>query len=93
MARARHIMLHLLVAVLVTVAAGCAKKATPPPMHALPNPQPGPGADALEVERYQLETEKRTLESSYGSNLDRIQQINARLIEINLELRRRTSQF
>ena len=59
----------------------------------MPTSQPGAGADALEVERYQLETEKRTLEDSYSSNIDRIQQINARLIEINLELRRRANQY
>ena len=92
MARARNIFVWLLLAVMLVLAA-CAAKSTPPPMHALPNPQPGAGADSLEVERYQLETEKRTLEGSYSNNIDWIQQINARLIEINLELRRRAGSY
>jgi hypothetical protein len=58
-------------------------------MPQLANPQPEAGADPLEVERYQLEEEKRTLTDKYGANIDRIKQINARLIEINIELGRR----
>lgn len=92
MGRAKTSIAWLLAAVLLTLAAGCAKKSTPPPMPTPPNPQPGSGADALEVERYRLVEEKRALEANYGSNLPRIQEINARLIEINLELHRRTNQ-
>lgn len=93
MVHARSLLFRLLAVAALPFAAACVQKTTPPPMHALPNPKPGPGADALEVERYRLETEKRSLEISYGSNVSRIQQINARLIEINLELRRRAEQF
>lgn len=57
-----------------------------PPMPQVPNPPPAAGASALEVERYQLQEEKRSLEGNYGDHLDRIKQINSRLIEINLEL-------
>jgi hypothetical protein len=74
------------------LAAGCAKKVTPPAMPQLANPEPGPGASAQEVERYQLEEEKRTLSENYGENIARIQQINARLIQLNLEIHRQANQ-
>ena len=58
-------------------------------MPQVPNPPPAAGADALEVERYQLLEEKRALSENYGDNIDRIKQVNNRLIEINIELDRR----
>jgi hypothetical protein len=88
MGRSAHLLIGLLLAATLLPAAACVK-ATPPPMPEIPNPQPGPGADALEVEHYQLEQEKRTLGAKYGPNIDRIKQINSRLIEINLELHQR----
>lgn len=66
---------------------GC-RHVSPPPMPDVPNPVPGPEAGSLEVERYQLQEEKRVLGQNYGDNIDRIQQINTRLIEINMELQR-----
>lgn len=80
-----------LLAVTAPLAAGC-KNVTPPAMPQIANPEPGPGASAQEVERYQLEEEKRSLSENYGPNIDRIQQINARLIQLNLEIRRQTNQ-
>uniref|UniRef100_I2Q0P7 Uncharacterized protein n=1 Tax=Desulfovibrio sp. U5L TaxID=596152 RepID=I2Q0P7_9BACT len=71
--------------------AGCVKKATPPPMPQAENPVPGPGASAQEVERYQLEEEKRSLTDKYGENIGRIQQINARLIQLNIEINRQAN--
>lgn len=65
---------------------GCRRTTPPPPMPQVANPVPGPTADPLEVERYQLIEEKQTLEAQYGDNLARIQAINARLIQINIEL-------
>lgn len=79
----------LLLVAWVLLLTACAATVTPPPMPELPNPQPSAGADALEVERYRLEEEKRGLAGRYGQNVDRIKQINARIIEINIELRQR----
>ena len=76
----------LAVAILAMAACNTVKA---PPMPQVPNPPPAPEADALEVERYQLTEEKRALEAQYGDHIDRIKQINARLIEINIELHRR----
>ena len=85
------LVLCCLLAAAAPLAAGC-KKATPPAMPQLANPEPGPGASAQEVERYQLEEEKRTLSENYGENIARIQQINARLIQLNLEIHRQANQ-
>ena len=68
--------------------AGCRKQAVPPTMPQTMSPVPGPGASAEEVERYQLEEEKHALMEQYGDNLARIQQINARLIELNIAINR-----
>jgi len=77
-------------AVAVTLLGGTAcGKVKVPPMPQVPNPPPAAGADALEVERYQLLEEKRALSENYGDNIDRIKQVNNRLIEINIELDRR----
>jgi predicted component of type VI protein secretion system len=92
MGRFAKMLAGLLAAVVLLTVTACANKSTPPPMPEAPNPQPGPGADALEVERYRLEEEKRTLAAKYGGNIDRIKQINLRLIEINIELGRRGGQ-
>ncbi len=81
-----RMLLCLLLAALL--GAACSKKATPPAMPQVANPLPGPGAGALEMERYQLEEEKRTLSEKYADNIERIQAINARLIQINIELQR-----
>ncbi|MGE4536701.1 MAG: hypothetical protein AB7D37_06470 [Desulfovibrio sp.] len=81
-----------LLAAVLPLGAGCDKKATPPAMPQLVNPQPGPGASPQEVERYQLEEEKRTLVDNYGDNIDRIQQINARLIQLNMEIHNQAHQ-
>lgn len=83
----------LLVAVLLVALAapGCKKTATPPPMPQHESPMPAAGASPLETERYQLEEEKRTLSEDYSENIDRIQRINARLIQINIELQRQTN--
>ena len=72
----------------IATGAACGKVKAPP-MPQLPNPPPAAGADALEVERYQLEEEKRSLADKYGDNITRIKQINTRLIEINIELNQR----
>ena len=76
----------LVVVSLVTVV-GCSKVKAPP-MPKVPNPVPAADADPLQVERYQLLQEKQALDEKYGDNIERIKQINNRLIEINLELRR-----
>ncbi len=70
---------------------GCAKKVTPPAMPEHVSPAPGPTASPQEIERHQLEQEKSALEEKYGDNLDRIQEINARLIELNIEIRRQSN--
>jgi len=75
-------------AFLVALVVACGSKVKAPPMPEVPNPPPAAGASALEVERYQLIEEKRVLAEKYGDNIDRIKQINNRLIEINLELHR-----
>ncbi|MFP5258339.1 MAG: hypothetical protein ACLGQH_04880 [Acidobacteriota bacterium] len=80
------ILACLLLAVLA--AAGCKKKSTPPAMPQITYPAP---TNPLEAERNQLEEEKRTLSEDYSENIDRIQRINARLIQINIELRRQTN--
>jgi hypothetical protein len=85
----RKTLAGLLLAATLPPLGGCIVKAKPPPMPEVPNPPPPQGADALEVERYRLQEEKRSLAGSYGSNIDRIKEINARLIEINIELRQR----
>ncbi len=41
----------------------------------------------LEEERAMLEQEKQELVGNYSENLERIQQINARIIDINIHLR------
>jgi len=69
---------------------GC-RKNSPPTMPLTPNPAPAVGASALEMERYQLEEEKRSLSTKYGDNLDRIQQITTRLIQINIEISRQAN--
>ena len=76
----------------LAVAPGCKKtKSTPPAMPLYDTLEPGPGANPLEIERYRLEQEKRTLSENFSDNLDRIQRINARLIQINIELQRQTN--
>jgi hypothetical protein len=80
----------LIMASLLLVTACTRVKA--PPMPQVPNPPPAAGASALEVERYQLREEKRILESNYGDHIERIKQINTRLIEINIELNQPGSQ-
>ena len=76
----------------LTVAPGCKKaKSTAPAMPLYDALEPGPGANPLEIERYQLEQEKRTLSENLSDNLDRIQRINARIIQINIELQRQTN--
>jgi hypothetical protein len=77
-----------LAAVALSLGAGCQKKAVPPAMPQVVSPVPGPGASAQEVERHQLEEEKRALMEQYGDNLARIQQINSRLIELNIQIER-----
>jgi len=71
----------LLLAVVGSV--GCKKKSTPPAMPQITYPAP---TSPQEVERNQLEEEKRSLSEDYSENIDRIQRINARLIQINIEL-------
>lgn len=80
-----------LLAALLPLGAGCNKKSTTPTIPQVANPVPGPGASPLEVERYQLEEEKRSLTSNYAENIDRIQQINARLIQLNIAITRQTN--
>ena len=76
----------------LAVVPGCNKaKNTAPAMPQYDALEPGPGANPLEIERYQLEQEKRTLSENLGDNLDRIQRINARIIQINIELQRQTN--
>lgn len=70
--------------------AGC-RKNSPPVMPLTPNPAPAAEASALEMERYQLEEEKRSLSTKYSDNLDRIQQITTRLIQINIEISRQAN--
>jgi hypothetical protein len=85
----RHVLVWFCLALAgLTLTAGCNKKATPPPMPQIANPEPGPGSSPEEVERYRLEEEKRGLMEQYGDNLARIQQINARLIELNIAISR-----
>ena len=55
------------------------------------SPAPGAGASAEEVERYQLEQEKTALSDKYGDNIDRIKQINDRLIELNIKISRQAN--
>lgn len=81
----------MLVALLLVAAPGCKKTTTPPPMPQHESPLPAVGASPLETERHQLEEEKRTLSQDYSENIDRIQRINARLIQINIELQRQTN--
>lgn len=85
MKRLALLLLYLLAACAMVAPTGC-HRSTPPPMPQIPNPVPAPGADPLEVERHQLLEEKRTLEAQYGDNIARIQQLNSRLIQINIEL-------
>lgn len=76
----------------LAVAPGCKKtKSAPPAMPQYDALEPGPGANPLEIERYHLEQEKRTLSEKLSDNLDRIQRINARLIQINIELQRQNN--
>lgn len=82
----RRWFVNLAVAALFLIVVACHSTVKAPPMPQVPNPPPAAGASALEVERYQLVEEKQALESNYGDNLGRIKQINARLIEINIEL-------
>lgn len=70
---------------------GCVKKSKPPTMSQFASPTPGAEASAEEVERYQLEQEKRSLSEKYGDNIDRIKQINDRLIELNIKLNLQTN--
>jgi hypothetical protein len=80
----------LLLAVLV--ASGCKKtKSAPPAMPGYDTLDPGPGATPLEAERYRLEEEKRSLSENFSDNIDRIQRINARIIQINIELQRQNN--
>lgn len=74
----------------VAATAGC-QTSQPPAMPRIENPAPAATASPLETERYQLEEEKRTLSEDYSENIDRIQRINARLIQINIELQRQTN--
>ncbi|MHC1789453.1 hypothetical protein [Solidesulfovibrio sp.] len=74
----------------VAATPGCQTQ-TPPAMPQIGNPLPATGASPLETERYQLEEEKRVLYEDYSENIDRIQRINARLIQINIELQRQTN--
>lgn len=82
------IVCPVLLAAAVCALSGCHEKVTPPEMPHYVNPAPGPGASPQEVERHQLEEEKTDLMKNYGDNLSRIQQINARLIELNLQIER-----
>jgi len=70
---------------------GCVKKSKPPTMSQFASPPPGADASAEEVERYQLEQEKRSLSEKYGDNIDRIKQINDRLIELNIKINLQTN--
>ncbi|MYL83043.1 hypothetical protein GTA51_07820 [Desulfovibrio aerotolerans] len=80
------ILACLLLAVVGSV--GCKKNSTPPAMPQITYPAP---TSPLEVERNQLEEEKRSLSEDYSENIDSIQRINARLIQINIELHRQTN--
>lgn len=83
--RALTLACLLLAVVAVT---GCKKKSTPPAMPQIEHPAP---TNPLEAERNQLEEEKRTLSEDYSENIDRIQRINARLIQINIQLQRQAN--
>lgn len=85
------ITLAFLVGITFALQAGCTSKAAPPAMPQVENPTPGPGATAQEVERYQLEEEKRALSDKYGENIARIQEINSRLIQLNIEINRQAN--
>lgn len=69
----------------------CHSKGKAPTMPQISSPAPGPGASPQELERYQLEEEKRSLSEKYGDNIDRIQQINSRLIQLNIEINRQAN--
>ena len=86
----RYALALLCLALPLLAAPGC-KKHAPPAMPQYDALEPGPGASPLESERYRLEQEKRTLSEDLSENLDRIQRINARLIQINIELQRQTN--
>ena len=71
---------------------GCKKsKCTAPALTLYDSLEPAPGANPLELEQFRLEREKRTLSEHFSENLDRIQRINARLIQINIELQRQNN--
>lgn len=88
----RRVLPLACLALALAVAPGCNKsKSTAQAMPQYDALEPGPGANPLEIERYQLEQEKRTLSENLSDNLDRIQRINARIIQINIELQRQTN--
>jgi hypothetical protein len=87
----RALLLVCLLLAVATVLGGCNKKSKPPAMPQYASPAPTTGASPQEVERYQLEEEKRALSEKYGDNIDRIQQINARLIQLNIEISRQAN--
>jgi len=88
-AQAQKVLSLLLIAFFIIP--GCVKKSTPPPMPLTANPMPAAGATPLEMERYQLQEEKRALSEKYGDNIGRIQEINVRLIQINIDLQRQAN--
>lgn len=66
---------------------GCqAQKTAPPPQAQSAQPQAVRRPATIEEEKAMLEAEKQELVGDYSENLDRIQQINARIIEINILL-------
>lgn len=66
---------------------GCqAQKTAPPPQAQAVQPQAVRRPATIEEEKAMLEAEKQELVGNYSENLDRIQQINARIIEINILL-------
>jgi|GEM_PF-1978460 len=89
--KVKLLSLACLVLAALFVMPGCNTKGTPPAMPQIANPVPAEGASPLEVERYQLEEEKRSLSEKYADHVDRIQQINTRLIQINIELHRQAN--
>jgi len=64
---------------------GCQAPKAPPPEQAV-QPQAVRRPATIEEEKAMLEAEKQELVGNYSENLDRIQQINARIIEINILL-------
>ena len=89
--KVQRIVLTCLLLAVFAFLPGCKSTSPPPPPMPQLTPMPGSGASALEMERYQLEEEKRSLSEKYSDHVDRIQQINSRLIQINIELQRQAN--